>query len=99
MYCNQGFKNIVCSDRLHPEYVYQYLFSKTEYLNSLGTGATFKEISKATTEKITIPVPLLTLQQEFADKIEAIEKQKELIKQSITETETLFNARMDSYFN
>ena len=43
--------------------------------------------------------PPLTLQQEFAEKIEAIEKQKELIKQSIAETETLFNARMDYYFN
>lgn len=43
-------------------------------------------------------IPPLSLQQEFADKIEAIEKQKELIKQSITETEELFNSRMDYYF-
>ena len=98
MYCNQGFKNIVCSDRLHSEYVYQFLFEKTEYLNSLGTGATFKEISKRVVEQVTIPVPPMKLQQEFADKIEAIEKQKALIKQSITQTEELFNARMDYYF-
>ena len=44
-------------------------------------------------------VPPLALQQEFADKIEAIEKQKELIKKSITQTEELFNSRMDYYFN
>ncbi len=99
MYSNQGFKNVVCSDKLHPEYVYQYLFGKTEYLNSLGTGATFKEISKATTEKITIPIPPISLQQEFAEKIEKIEQQKKLIKRSIEETETLFNSRMDYYFN
>jgi type I restriction enzyme S subunit len=43
--------------------------------------------------------PPLALQQEFADKIEEIEKQKELIKQSIIETETLFNSRMNYYFN
>lgn len=43
-------------------------------------------------------LPPLSLQQEFASKIEAIEKQKELIKQSIAETETLFNSRMDFYF-
>lgn len=99
MYCNQGFKNIICSDRLHCEYVYQYFLDKTDYLNSLGAGATFKEISKSTTEKITIPVPPLPLQQSFAAKIEAIEKQKELIKRSIAEAETLFNSRMDYYFN
>ena len=46
-------------------------------------------------EFLTYPI---TLQQDFASKIEAIEKQKELIKQSIQETETLFNSRMDYYF-
>ena len=99
MYCNQGFKNIICSDRLHCEYVYQFLFEKTEYLNSLGTGATFKEISKRVVEQITIPVPPMGLQYQFAERIDRIEQQKELIKKSISETETLFNARMDYYFN
>ena len=49
----------------------------------------------------TLPfvLPPLNLQQQFASKIEAIEHQKELIKQSIKEVETLFNSRMDYYFN
>ena len=46
-----------------------------------------------------LPLPPLSLQQLFAKKIEAIEKQKALIKQSIAETEELFNSRMDYYFN
>ena len=50
-------------------------------------------------KKTNIIVPPLTLQQDFASKIESIEKQKELIAQSIKETETLFNSRMDYYFN
>lgn len=41
----------------------------------------------------------IDLQTTFAQKIEAIEKQKSLIKQSIQETETLFNSRMDYWFN
>ncbi len=44
-------------------------------------------------------LPPLSLQQSFAEKIEAIEHQKALIQQSIAETETLFNSRMDYYFN
>lgn len=44
-------------------------------------------------------LPPLKIQQGFASKIEVIEKQKELIAQSIKETETLFNSRMDYYFN
>lgn len=49
--------------------------------------------------KYPICLPPLSLQQKFANKIEAIEKQKKLIKQSIAETETLFDSRMDFYFN
>ena len=44
------------------------------------------------------PLPPLSLQQLFAQKIEAIEQEKEIIKQSIAETEELFNSRMDYYF-
>ena len=49
--------------------------------------------------KYLIPLPPLPLQQSFASKIEAIERQKSLIQQSITEAETLFNSRMDYWFS
>ena len=54
--------------------------------------------AKALGNKLVIHPPL-EIQNEFAKKIEAIEKQKDLIKQSIQETETLFNSRMDYWFN
>ena len=44
MCCNQGFKNLICSDRVHNRFLYRYLRNQTAYLNSLGRGATFKEI-------------------------------------------------------
>ena len=62
--------------------------------NCVQMAITAKELGKK-----ELPVPPLTLQQSFASKIEAIEQQKELIKQSISETETLFNSRMDYWFN
>ena len=99
MFCNQGFKNFICSDIIINEYLYHVLLYNTEYLNSLGVGATFKEVSKSKISSVRISLPPLSLQQQFASKIEAIEKQKELIKKSIKETEDLFNSRMDYYFN
>ena len=54
--------------------------------------------AKALGNKLVIHPPL-EIQNEFAKKIEAIEKQKELVKRSIVETETLFNSRMDFWFN
>ena len=68
---------------------------KAKYAN----GFKVTHISTKEIEKIPIPLPPLSLQQQFASKIEAIEQQKELIKQSIKEVETLFNSRMDYYFN
>lgn len=46
-----------------------------------------------------IILPPLSLQQSFAAKIEAIEKQKELISRSIKEAQTLFDERMDYWFD
>lgn len=45
-----------------------------------------------------INVPL-HLQQVFAEKVEAIERQKELINQSLREVQTLFDSRMDYWFS
>jgi type I restriction enzyme S subunit len=66
--------------------------------NLTGTSG-LRRVPKSFVENRVIGIPPLALQQEFAEKIEAIEKQKELIKQSITQTEELFNARMAYYFD
>lgn len=49
--------------------------------------------------KILFPLPPLPLQQEFAQKIQAIEKQKAFIKKSIDEMQKLFDCTMDKYFS
>ncbi len=99
MCCNQGFKNIICGNRLNNVFLYYYLMVTLDEIQALGRGATFKEVSKQAISNYQIYLPPLALQQQFASKIELIEKQKELIKQSIKETETLFNSRMDFYFS
>lgn len=49
-------------------------------------------------KKTRIVVPPLPFQQSFAQKVESIERQKELINQSIREAQTLFDSRMEYYF-
>ena len=98
MYCNQGFKNIVCSDLLINEFVYWYLYGKVDYLNSLGTGATFKEISKKTTEQIPIPVPSIAEQQRIVVYLDAafaqIDELKSNAERQLAEARALFQAAL-----
>ena len=89
-----------CENVVNNRYaLYQILSEQFQFeLSKQATGATVKGIKGSKLECMTIPLPPLPLQQSFASKIEAIEKQKELIKRSIAETETLLASRMQYYF-
>lgn len=76
-----------------------YLFFFTNLMPYNSNGAGQAQLTVPNVRNISIPLPPLPLQQSFASKIEAIERQKALIQQSFTETETLFNSRMDNYFD
>lgn len=71
----------------------------SNYILSLNRGGTQKFVSLKTIRNLPIILPPLALQQQFAEKIQAIEAQKELVKQSIAETQHLLDSRMDYYFN
>ncbi len=81
-----------------PEYVYYHLMGQYDEFMHIGNGD-FKMANQAFIKSRSIMCPPLSLQQSFADKIEAIESQKSAIKQSLTEVETLLASRMDYYFN
>ena len=95
---NQGFKNMICKKELNPVYLYFWFLLNKEYLNSLGVGATFKEISKKIVEAIKIPFPPLPLQQKFAKIVEHVERLKENIKKPKQNSEKLFNSLMSKAF-
>ena len=97
-YCNQGFKNIICKEGITPRYLYTVLLLNVEYLNSLGRGATFKEISKGIVESIRIPVPLMDLQQQFAAFVEQTDKSKLAVQKGLQELEILKKSLMQQYF-
>ena len=97
-YCNQGFKNIICKEGITPRYLYTVLLLNVEYLNSLGRGATFKEISKGIVESIRIPVPSMELQEQFAAFVEQTDKSKAAIQKALDEAQLLFDSLMQKYF-
>ena len=95
---NQALLKYTLNKNIHKIYFLYVMEWVKENFEKKGSG--LQNIGSVKTIKSTdISLPPLALQQEFADKIEAIEKQKELIKKSISEVEDLFNSRMNYYFN
>jgi len=57
MATNQGCKGLVPSSRVDCKFLYYYLESIVDYLDSLGTGTTFKELSGGRLKEVLVPVP------------------------------------------
>lgn len=68
-------------------------------LRQEGQGCNISNINQKILSSLSIILPPFSLQQEFAQKIEAIESMKVKVRQSLKESEMLFNSRMDFYFS
>ena len=89
MYCNQGFKNCICSEAIYNKYLFYFLRLKKDYLNSLGRGATFKEISKSIVESIKIPLPPLSTQLAIVSELDKINELIRLKKEQLKDFDNL----------
>lgn len=76
---NQGCKGLVPNDKILFEFLYYFLFSSKEFLNDLGTGTTFKEISSKTLSNINISLPTIIEQRDIIKKIDEVFKQLKIV--------------------
>ena len=80
MATNQGFKSFVPKDDLvHPEFLFYWLRLHRGYLESLGNGATFKEVSKGVISRVEINLPPVGEQRRIAailDQAETLRTQR-----------------------
>ena len=63
-----------------------------------GSAKSMSNISKERLQTLKIPVPPLTLQNDFATFVQQIDKSKFAVQQSLEKTETLYKALMQEYF-
>lgn len=88
-------------ENFNPYYIWGHLnssYGKAFLRNLCKSIIGMANINAQELQSIPILLPPLSLQNQFAEKIEAIERQKELINQSITEVQKLFDYTMDKYF-
>ena len=81
MYCNQGFKNFICGPEINPVYLFYLLRMKKDYFDSLGSGTTFKELSRRAIEQLSISVPPMSLQNQFEELYKQSDKSKFVVEQ------------------
>lgn len=67
-------------------------------IQSVSSGAIMPGINVTKLKQIEVDVPPLSLQQKFAEKIEAIEKQKQIVTVTKRDLETLLASRMQYWF-
>jgi len=95
MATNQGFKSFIPkANQVHAKFLYHWLRRNRPYLESLGNGATFKEVSKAVVARVEIPVPPFPEQcriAEILDKADALRaRRRAAIAQLDTLTQAIF---------
>ena len=98
MYCNQGFKNFICSNEINNEYLYYFLKSRKNFLNNIGRGATFKEISKSIISNIEIILPSYDVQCTQTQNLKKIDNLIYLRKKVIKEYQLLVKSRFNEMF-
>ena len=89
MYCNQGFKNLVCGDKINNLYLYWYLHYNKEYIKALGTGATFKEISKKVVSNIDVLLPPISEQTRIVEELDLLNGILDKKRQQLKELDAL----------
>ena len=100
---NQHVSIIRCKKHLLSPIFLNQLLITSEFkslLQKIGesSGATRQAITKNQIEELTIPLPPLSLQNEFADFVAQVDKSQLAIQKSLEELETLKKSLMQEYF-
>lgn len=80
---NQGFIVIKPDLRWNPSFIYEWLDSKAPELAALGTGATFKEITKGSFKNFDFMVPAQDVLDAYREITEPIEQEILVIERQI----------------
>lgn len=87
MATNQGFKSLVPDPRrAEAGYLYWWMRCHRRLMESLGNGATFKEVSKAVVSRVEIPLPPLDEQRRIAailDQADTLRRKRHLARRKL----------------
>ena len=95
---NQACAAIVPNESYCTEYLFKLIQLSYETLRSLGRGGNQPNLNLSMIKEFLIMCPPVELQNQFAEFVEQVEKQKAVMQQSLEKMETNYKALMQEYF-
>jgi len=100
---NQGCKNLIPGEQVDSQFLYFALKKAVPELKTLGSGATFAEVSKSIVESYRIPLPPLPEQKRIAailtEQMAAVDQARAAAEEQLKVARTLLSAYLNSLFN
>jgi type I restriction enzyme S subunit len=103
MATNQGCKGLIPRNQLQHKFLYYYLTSIVDLLNSLGSGATFKELSGGKLKEVNVPIPPLSEQHRIVglldEAFEGIAIAKANAEKNLQNARAIFESHLQAVFS
>ena len=87
------------SKRLESVYLLWLLKNESIRMKMRGRGVNIQNLNQQIINNLSIPVPPIELQKEFASFVQQVDKSKVAIQKSLDETQILFDSLMQKYFS
>lgn len=89
---------LVCSDAVSNERLYRYLKHRAPQLQAMGTGATFKELSKRAVSNLEIVLPSMDGQLAAVHELSGVERVMTIVDQQLAKLDELVESRFVEMF-
>ena len=98
MATNQGFASLVCNERVYNWFVFYKMLALQPELGRLGSGSTFKEVSKHNVKSLILSLPPLPEQKKIAEILRTVDEAIERTALIIDKTRELKRGLMQRLF-
>ena len=96
---NQGFKNIVCDEKItHFQFIYYWLKFKSNLIEKRSSGSTFSEASASLMRSLEIDLPPIEEQKEIAGVLSSLDDKIELLREKNKTLEATAQAIFKEWF-
>ena len=87
------------SEETNPIYLKEALANLIDDFKSANVaGSAYSALTIVKLKKMTVPMPPMSIQNEFADFVKLIDKSKFIVQKQIDDLQELLDSKMDEYF-